>query len=101
MWSFWNLSRKMFQYLEQLRKKPEGQRRKAVLLISLCVTLLIALIWGVTLWLRIGSTDFSFQDQAPKTDVPSLGQTFSNFMDQIGNIISGGTTYGGTSTAAE
>jgi hypothetical protein len=88
----------MFQYLEQLRKKPEGERRKAVLLISLCVTLLIALVWGVTLWLRIGNTDFSFQDTTPKNDVPSLGQTFSNFMDQIGNIIGGDTKYESTST---
>jgi|SRR3989344_4595941 len=92
----------MFQYLEKLRKKPEGERRKTVLFISLGVTLLIALIWSITLTSRIGSTDFSFEDGTSdkkiSEKVPSLTETFSNFMDQVGNIINNSTTYDSATT---
>ncbi|MEK7607574.1 MAG: hypothetical protein AAB484_01425 [Patescibacteria group bacterium] len=84
----------MFQYLEKLRKKPEGDRRKVVLWISLGITVAIALIWGITLTFRIDNTDFSFADDAASDKkIPSLTETFSNFMDQVGNIIDNSTTY--------
>ncbi|MDO8579651.1 MAG: hypothetical protein Q7R72_02145 [bacterium] len=92
----------MFQYLEKLRKKPEGERRKTVLLISLGVTLIIALIWIITITSRIGSTNFSLEDETGNEKigekVPSLTETFSNFMDQVGNIINNSTTYDSATT---
>ena len=87
----------MFQYLEKLRKRPERERRKAVLVISLCATLAIALVWTASLYFRIGDADFSFGDgssgKANDGEMPSLTETFSNFMDQVENIIQNSATY--------
>ena len=80
----------MLTYLENLRKKPESERRKAVLSISVGVTLVIALIWGVTLSFRIGETDFSLKKD--ERNIPSLKETFSGFFDQVGNIFDRETT---------
>ena len=87
----------MFKYLEKLRKKPEGERRKTVLLISLGITLTIALVWVISVSFRIGGTDFSFKnkdsDKVSDDKIPSLSETFSNFMDQVGDIMQNSTTY--------
>jgi len=83
----------MFQYLEKLRNKPEGERKKSVLLISLLVTLFIFLVWAATLSFRIGKTDFTFDSETNDKKMPSLVETFSGFIDQVGEIINDGTTY--------
>lgn len=86
----------MFQYLEKLRRKPEAERRKTVLLISLGVTLIIALVWAVTLSFRLKGADFSIEDQnksKTSNETPSLKETFSGFMDQVGDIINRSSTY--------
>ncbi|HVU06366.1 MAG TPA: hypothetical protein VHE10_01030 [Candidatus Paceibacterota bacterium] len=76
----------MFEYFENLRKKPEAERRKAVVLISLAITLAIGLIWGAFLYMRISVTDFSFpSDQAAK-GMPGFGRIFSDFMKNAGVI---------------
>lgn len=77
----------MFSYLEQLRKKPEHARRKSVFLISLSVTFIILVIWGVSLFFRISTTDFSFNANNLESKVPSLKDTFSHFVSQIGNMV--------------
>lgn len=74
----------MLGYIEQLRKRPEPQKRKAVLFWSLTITLGIAIIWGIWLFMRISGTDFSFKTNAA---IPSLSQTFSGVIDQFNNII--------------
>jgi hypothetical protein len=83
----------MFQYLEKLRRKPEAERKKIVLLMSLCITFIIALIWVTTLSFRVGETDFSIKKEATNKEVPSLKETFSNFIDQVGGIINSDTKY--------
>jgi hypothetical protein len=76
----------MLEYLENLRKKPEREKRKAILMISISVTLFIAAIWTVFMSMRIHSTDFSFDTSDVDKKVPSLKETFSNFTDQLGGF---------------
>ncbi|MEN9621748.1 MAG: hypothetical protein RLZZ67_182 [Candidatus Parcubacteria bacterium] len=77
----------MFQYLENLRKKPEKERRKAVFLISLYITLAIAIVWMIVTSIRVVHTDFSFDTKAVDKSMPSLGDTFNNFKERLGSIM--------------
>jgi len=79
----------IIEYLENLRKRPERERRNAVLKISFLVTLIIVAIWAIGLSLRIDDTDFSFQNKEDRQETPRLTETFSKFIDQVGNIIGG------------
>lgn len=88
----------MFKYLEKLRNKPEGERRKTVIFISIGITSLIAVIWLITITFRIGGTNFSFDASANDKKTPSLTETFSGFIDQVGSIINNSTTYQGATT---
>lgn len=91
----------MFKYLENLRKKPEPERRKAVIFISVSITLVILIVWGIALGVRVGHTDFSF-DVSPDWEMPSLKETFSNFVDQINGLVDNDATYeSGTTTETE
>jgi hypothetical protein len=76
----------MLDYLDSLRKKPEPERRKAVLMISLGITVLVAIIWGVTMYFRLSETDFSLGTESVRSEMPSLKETFSNFFTGIGNV---------------
>jgi len=78
----------MFDYIDKLRKKPEPERKKSIILISLGITLVIAIIWGIAFGMRISSTSFAFNTDKIKSDVPSLVDTFSNFFNQINSITS-------------
>jgi hypothetical protein len=83
----------MFQYLENLRRKPEAQRRKSIFLISLSVTLVILAVWlGITI-MRVRTMDFSLKDDPSRADVPSLSDTFSEFGSRMKNIFNSGDTY--------
>lgn len=88
----------MLTYLEKLKKKPEPERKKAVLMISLVITILIAVVWSGVLFIRIQTTDFSFQDRLPGDNVPSLKDSFSNFGDQVNRIIHSANSYAATGT---
>ncbi len=76
----------MFQYLENLRKKPEPQRRKAVFLVSLYITLAIAVVWGIATSIRVSQTDFSFDTSDIDKKMPTLGETFSGIGDRMRQI---------------
>lgn len=78
----------MFQYLENLRKKPEDERRKTVFMISLYITLAIAVFWVIITSIRFVQTDFSFDTTAVDSTLPSLGETFNTFKERIGEIMS-------------
>ncbi len=93
--------RKMFQYFENLRKKPEGERRRVVLVISLSITLIIAAIWATTLALRIKSTDFSLNGKVSEKDSPGLRETFSNFFQGMKEVIDNGDTIYVASTTVQ
>ena len=79
----------MLNYIERLRKLPEPERRRKAFFFALWITAAIALVWIVTIALRIGATDFSFQDNFPgKGATPSLRETLSNFGDRVQDIFS-------------
>ncbi|HVT75179.1 MAG TPA: hypothetical protein VHD69_02055 [Candidatus Paceibacterota bacterium] len=79
----------MFEYFERLRKQPEADKRKAVLRISLSITLAIAVVWGVMTYMRVSATDLSFPaDQAAK-DMPGFKEIFAGFLDNAGKLFGG------------
>lgn len=88
----------MLNYLEKLRQRPEAERRKKVLGISVGVTLAIALVWGVFMVMRITGTNFSFIDKAP-ADMPNLGQTFSNIAETMSGIMQNAATFSNQATS--
>ena len=77
----------MLQYLENLRKKPEAQRRKAVFLLSLYITLVIAIVWAILTSIRVSQTNFSFDTSGIDNKVPTIGDTFNKFIDRLGQVI--------------
>ena len=76
----------MLDYIEKLRNKPDPEKRKAILLISLCITLCIAAIWGVFLFMRVSTMDFSIKDDQVTKSMPSFWQSLTGFSDKIGTI---------------
>lgn len=90
----------MLNYFDKLRKKSEHDRRKAVLWISVSVTLFITIIWGITIDMRVSATDFSLKPDNAVAGVPSLADTFSNFFDQIKKISSSSNTGSSTATSS-
>ncbi len=89
----------MLNYLDKLRKKPEPERRKAVLWISIWVTLVIALVWGAVTAMRIASADFSINADTPTGDnTPSLADTFSNFFHEIDKLTQSAATGSASTT---
>ncbi|HEU0081200.1 MAG TPA: hypothetical protein VFQ72_04265 [Candidatus Paceibacterota bacterium] len=72
----------MIGYIENLRKRPEPERRRAVLWISLSITGAIALVWGIALAMRISAGEFPPKSDSA-SDAPSVGETISTFFDQI------------------
>lgn len=73
----------MFKYIENLRKKPEPERKRAVLWLSVWVTLFIAIVWGVFMAMRVSTTDFSLKPDPVENDAPNLTDTFTNFMNIV------------------
>jgi hypothetical protein len=77
----------MFEYFEDLRKKPEPEKKRAVFKLSLLITLGILIIWIVALSLRISQTDFSFGQGRDVKDMPSITDTLKTFFGRVGDII--------------
>lgn len=73
----------MFSYIDKLRKKPEPERRKAVLVISVAITLCIAIVWGIGLSYRISHKGFDTEADA---STETLKETFSNFFDGVSKV---------------
>lgn len=76
----------MFEYLENLRKRPEPERKRAVMKIASVITLVIVVIWSTTLWIRVKKTDFSLEESPASKNMPSLFDSFSIFKERMGNI---------------
>jgi len=55
----------MFELIEKLRGKSEGEKRRFVFLFSASVTLVIAVFWLVAVIFRINSGSLSFEVNAP------------------------------------
>lgn len=92
---------KLFTYFDNLRKKPEAERRKIVFRISLCITLCIALVWGVTLSFRITHTDFSFAAPHFTEEGPGISETFSEIFGRMKSAFDTTTYENSTSTATD
>ncbi len=84
----------MLRYIENLRAKPESERRKAVLWISVSITGAIALAWIVSLAMRMNAGDFSFKRAPDAAAGPSLSETFSTFFDEVGKSFGGPSATG-------
>lgn len=50
----------LIEYIERLRTRPLAQRRRFALLFAGCVTLIIAVLWGLTLPARFASLELNF-----------------------------------------
>ncbi len=81
----------MLNYLENLRKRPEAERRRKVFTISLLITLIIASIWGVSLF--IYKKGMPVAKEGTPSNIPSLSDTFSAFGSQIQKIFQNSDTY--------
>jgi flagellar basal body-associated protein FliL len=88
----------MFEYFAQLRKLPEPARRKKALLISVLITLLIMVVWGVFLYHRVDNGMFSAGEQktSAEKDSPGIIATFASFFDGVGGIFKANETYENT-----
>lgn len=81
----------MLNYLENLRKKPEAERKRKVFVISLMFTLVVAIIWGVSLF--IYKKGMPAVKEGVASNIPSISETFSAFGDQIQKIFDNTDTY--------
>jgi hypothetical protein len=75
----------MFHYLENLRKKPEYERRKALVIISLSITIVIGVIWAVLLFIRIKHTDFSLKSEAVESGKTTIKGSLEKFISNFSN----------------
>jgi flagellar basal body-associated protein FliL len=72
----------MFDKIENLRKKPEDEKKKVVLWISLGITLFIFIIW---LFVFINSIKKTEDKPISEENTPlkNLTETFSHFLDKV------------------
>jgi hypothetical protein len=74
----------MFNYIEQLRKKPIAYRKRVLLLTTSILTGLVVLIWLSTFSLNLGSTDVDsavIKDQLKPID--AIKTNAASFFDTI------------------
>lgn len=90
----------MLDYLESLRKRPEPERKKAVLKISLSVTIVIVLVWGAFIYMRVSHTDFSFDSKKFDTEAPDFKAAVSNFIDGMSAAFKGAAAAPAASSSA-
>lgn len=76
----------MLEYLENLRKKPEAERRKSVFVISFSLTFIIALIWLGSLFVQNKVKTSTLNMEVVSRTMPSIKDTFTGFFDTIKNI---------------
>lgn len=80
----------MLDYIEKLRKKPERERRKLVLAVSVVIVAVIFAAWSVSVVVKIKSGGLSLiEDGAGKAEVrerlASVREAWARFMDQAGS----------------
>jgi hypothetical protein len=56
----------MFKHIEKMRRKPDAEKVRYILGVSLGITAVIAAFWGVALSVRINNGSVSFTVDAPK-----------------------------------
>jgi broad specificity phosphatase PhoE len=72
-------------YIEEVRKKPEQERHKLVLIIAGGITLVILLMWLVNLKMTVFNGNSEETVAADKTESPFtlIKENFSNLIDSI------------------
>lgn len=80
----------MFEYIDKLRKKPEAQRRKFVLAVSLSVFFVMLALWGVSLVVKIRGGDFGLIEEGSSASsvrqkLEDVKEAWSRFIDQAGD----------------
>ena len=72
----------MLDAIENLRKKPENEKKKIVLWVSVGITLIIFIIWLFVFINSIKKTEDKpiTKDSSPLKD---LKETFSHFLDKV------------------
>lgn len=69
----------MFEFIEKMRKKPEGERHRFVFMSAVSVTLVIAAVWGTSVAYRIHTGSLSFKIAVPETsELSNIGQRLSD-----------------------
>lgn len=58
----------LIEYIERLRTRPLGERRRFALIFAGCVTLVIALLWGLTLPARFAALELNFDTLGAEGD---------------------------------
>jgi len=79
----------MLNKLEALRQKPKQLRNRYAFWTSLCVTLVIAAVWGTQLPDRFTTTsesDFEVSEESGSSFVHTLGEVISSFKSTLGNF---------------
>jgi len=79
----------MFSYIEKLRKKPEPQRNRDVLILSLVITAVIAVFWFMYISYRVESFDFSIlpEDFEMREDKSiSISEALKKFSNGVNDV---------------
>lgn len=79
--------------IERLREKPKHVRTQVSFLTALSVTGVIALLWGVTLPMRLDTSG----ETVARDDSRSIGSFFSDTKSQLGQVIGAGVVDGSVS----
>jgi hypothetical protein len=75
-------------FLSQLRRRPERVRRRLVLLISVCATAVIALLWLASFSARLAEKTVENENGAVRSGpFAELGAAISLFMKESGEAL--------------
>jgi hypothetical protein len=81
----------MFTFIAKMRNKPEGEKRKFAIIVSLSITAVIALLWLVSLIMRINAGGFTWGvsdagSSRIEKSVAGIGESWDAFMKGLGNL---------------
>lgn len=76
------MARDLLSGIEALRKRPEAVRKRYAIVIALCITLLITIMWAVSLPARFSQESEVVQNQAAGEQ--SMGESISSLFNQLG-----------------
>ncbi len=81
----------MFTFIAKMRSKSEGEKRKFAIIFSMGVTLVIALLWLVSLIMRINAGGFTWTSSNEGADrleksTASIKESWGAFMESVGKL---------------
>ena len=78
-------------YIEKLRSKPIEYRRKYALLVSLSVTLIVALIWSISVYTKFAKAPTEDNVATSKTSMSVFSLIKDQFQELINSAASNAT----------